>query len=297
MDLKFWKEETATEEDFEDFYHLNNITIPDDVPFTWCNTVGSLDGIIDFREENTSSKEIALHSRIDWELLNYGWSKAEAIIVSVLEKIPPIGKKYRKNTLQYPHSFGEKQFEYPLHVYLTGSGKNATNAQSIFLPEVPSVIFTTPNGHDFLKHHLISHEFDNGIEFLNSKNTVVIKLENATPESLPTVDPRTVFEILRQDFNVKTLEITAGGRTIYHFMYHKLIHELRYTIASHFVGNLNSKNEERVIFFPTPKTGHEAPNHYSFQPTTTPRFSFDRLRIVDNTHIILRSKLTYRHEN
>lgn len=288
--VKVWKEGETTEEDYAEFYAD---AYPKEEFTCVSNTVGSLDGIIDFAEKGSDSKDIALSSTIDWDLLNYGWSMADAILMNV--DFPPIGGQYRTGVLTFPQ--WNRFFSYPLHVFFTGAGKTVLGVGNLEREEVACVVFTTAKGYKVIASHYsrngeISEE--EAIQNLLSKHTIIKVLEDYTPEGAPSIDPRKAVEILKDEFNIKRLEVTSGGKTISSFIYHKLIHEVRYTLAAHLVGNLNTNNQTRSSIFPISMSS-ETPNRFTYTPGTTPLLSFDRLRLVGNTHIFFRSNITYRH--
>ncbi|KAH6570413.1 hypothetical protein BASA60_007747 [Batrachochytrium salamandrivorans] len=76
-------------EDIASFYSIDGVAVSDTRPYTWTNSVTTLDGIIHFGDESMVG-DVALKnvpgighwSEADWRLLNAGWAHADAVLIT-----------------------------------------------------------------------------------------------------------------------------------------------------------------------------------------------------------------------
>jgi len=283
-----FKEALISIPDVLDFYSLDSITVPETRPYAWTMSVSSLDGLLSFREPGAlGAHEIAMAhikdsgSLSDWRLLNGGWMIADAVLGTglILKAEPGIKwiphfedmANYRVNVL--------KKSKSPLAAVLSGSGDVDLSHPMFHDPDIHAVLFTSKVGHSKLSssEHLL--------EGTNTKIEVV----GETPV-FGGDDLRKVYSLLFDKYNVKLLDVTAGGVAIGALAWHKLVDEMRVTVSGQLVGGISTTGEKRPPLFPGP------PGDACFTHMTNPLLKNHKIGTFGFHHIFVRALVQYRHE-
>eukprot|EP01098_Paradermamoeba_levis_P006358 TRINITY_DN2634_c0_g1_i1.p1 TRINITY_DN2634_c0_g1~~TRINITY_DN2634_c0_g1_i1.p1 ORF type:complete len:440 (+),score=149.67 TRINITY_DN2634_c0_g1_i1:152-1321(+) len=115
------------------------------------------------------------------------------------------------------------------------------------------------------------------------------------------IDFLEVMKLLKFKYKVNYLDVTAGGEVIGQMVYHKLIDEVRLTLAGQLIGDpalslFSSKKQTtttatattRPHFF-TPPAGFE------FQVDNSPLLNYLAIRLFGLHHLFVRAQVVYRH--
>jgi len=269
------------------FYSLDNIPNPLNRPYTWTMSVSTLDGFISFKDPHANgATEVALAhvknsgSLSDWRLLNAGWMLADAVLGSgaILRSEP--GTKwvptfedmidYRVNVL--------KKSKYPLNVVLTGSGGVDLTHPIFHDPDLHTVILTSKVGYETISQS--GHVLD-------GTNT---KIEVIGDTPIFGVDElKAACQLLFEKYQVKLLDVTAGGVVIGSLIWLKLVDEMRITLASHVCGEISSTGEKRPHLFSSP------PGTDPFTCHNNPILDYHKIGVFGIHHIFVRGLVRYRH--
>jgi len=270
--------------EIQSFYSLDNVTMPQAKrPYAWTMSVSTLDGYISFKEPGADgAKEIALAhikdsgSIADWRLLNSGWALADAVLGSgaILRAEPQIKwiptfpdlVDYRLNVLKKP--------KYPINVVLTGSGDVDLKHPIFNDGELRSIIVTSKIGNE---------------RIAKSGNAIPPNVKIEILAETPTFSDQeltNVCQVLLEKYDVKFLDVTAGGVVIGTFIKLKLVDEMRVTLAGQVCGATSSTGEARPPLFATAEP---------FSADNNPHLEFHKIGVFGVNHIFLRNLIKYRH--
>jgi len=289
-----FKEETIPIADIETFYDVKNdssVNVPvGGRPYTWSMSVSTLDGLISFREpQATSAIEVAMAhvkhsgSMADWRLLNAGWMMADAVLGSgsILRSEPTIKwiphfedmVEYRVNVLKKP--------KYPLNVVLTGSGDIDLKHPMFHDADLHTVILTSKQGHEKLLQSSAA---------IAGTNTRIEVVGNTA--SFEGAEFKAASELLYEKYGVRFLDVTAGGVVIGKLMWHKLIDEMRITLAGQICGPISSTGEARphLIAGIGQDSGLAPFTHHD-----NPHITYHKVALFGIHHIFIRGIVQYRH--
>jgi riboflavin biosynthesis pyrimidine reductase len=286
-------------EEVQTFYGLDQVTVPEDRPYAWSNTVATLDGVIGTREPGTTGgKEISLGhipnsgSGSDWRVLNAGWAHADAVLASGAEvREEPDGcvfynqfedlQQYREEVL--------KRNKYPLKVVVTRTGDLPLTHPLFVHSPMRKILATTSKGAASL--------LEQARKVLNLQNTgddeVRIVVENKWmtrflifEDENSGVDLVALLKHLRQKENVKYLDVSCGSTMISQLIKLKMLDEYRMTKSGCILGHFSTAGEPRVLQF-DPNLGFNLEN--------SPLLHFKAIRIYGEHHMFVRGVWQYRH--
>lgn len=293
----------------EEFYSLGDVAPSSERPFTWTQSVSSLDGRISYGP-GTLPPAIALSgvpeakagASGDWRLLQAGWSLADAVLISgsCLRSEPETTLRVTQvDLIEMRIRLGYRSRQ-PMRVILTGSG-DIDPAHLLFQrspgDESMSLIATTMNGLVTFKAKLeglglkavswpLHDQKIDGLEaFLvrhnNSLDPAGIKIVIAQDDGAEAVSYQKLLNYLRKVEAVRFLDVSAGGVAIGGLLAEKLIDEMRVTLA----GNLVGIGPTLISF----------PSTFQVSPETTPLVRYDHLRSLGPNHLFIRGCVIYRH--
>eukprot|EP01111_Echinosteliopsis_oligospora_P006032 TRINITY_DN1998_c0_g1_i2.p1 TRINITY_DN1998_c0_g1~~TRINITY_DN1998_c0_g1_i2.p1 ORF type:complete len:295 (-),score=62.88 TRINITY_DN1998_c0_g1_i2:612-1496(-) len=269
------------------FYELSNIKVGEEKPYAWSMSVTTVDGFLSFKEDGCSTaKEVAMShvpgsgSLSDWRFLNGGWMIADAVLSSGanirsephMKYIPHFEDMidYRVNILKKP--------KYPTTVILSGSGKMDLTAQAFHVPECPVIIITSEIG---------VQEIEKNRSLLKDSPLVKVEVVGKNAE-YDASDFKEILKILRQKYEIKYLDVTAGGVVIGALLWHKYIDEVRVTISGQIAGEQSKSGEKR------PKIVSMTKDRV-FTPDMNPHLKYTKIGLFGNHHLFVRSEVEYRH--
>jgi len=253
-------------------------------------TVSTLDGYISFKDPGAEgAKEVALAhipqsgSGADWRPLNAGWMFADAVIGSgaILRSEPltlfrPLFDdlvEHRVNVL--------KKSKYPLNIILSGSGDIDLKHGIFHHEDLQTLIITTKPGY--------SKYIEPQLSLIDKNKTLIEILGDGESTSLKGEDFTKLMEILRNKYSVKFLDVTAGGFVIGTMVWHKLVDEMRVTIAGQVCGaSAGPAGGIRPSLF-------QAPPGVVFDHTNNPLLQYDKIAVFGAHHIFVRALFKYRH--
>jgi riboflavin biosynthesis pyrimidine reductase len=293
--------------DIESFYKLPpDDFVPSDRPYTWSNSVATIDGVTSFPmppppqgDGSPSSPLIALSglspdSFTDWTLLNAGWAYADAVLTTgeILRHEP--------NTTYVPYQemldFRSKTLRksgLPVNVVITASGKVSPSHPIIKSAEIETLVFTSSNGWATISSqlkdahgysHTAHRKADDDYEIFSYDmlNTAVLVLPSNANEQ-GRLDFHKIFRILRKEHNIRFVDVTAGSVVLGTLIAEKLLDEYRLTQSGAFLGHSSLRSS--MPKFPKP-----------FDYPHLPLLRFESIRVGANfQHIFIRSSVDYTH--
>ena len=300
--------------EIDTFHSLEKIgKLPSNRPYTWSNSVASLDGITSFKTKlgTSSSPKIALSglsedSFADWRLLEAGWAQADAVLGSgeilrvekTIRWIPSLPDliEYRTKVLNKPN-------KYPINVVLSGSGDMPGDHPLFLEPDVQTIVFSSISGSKAFQERIekaapnFSPPIQNSFVVDDAKwDSILIESFNLEiiyqTDRDHTDDPsRVVLEkmvhVLRERYNVHHLDVTAGSQVLGDLVQTQLLDEYRLTQSGLFLGGSG-----------TPKKASERPSTLSFgEPFEWPKaplLKYEAIRLGFHAqHLFLRCSLDY----
>eukprot|EP00842_Homolaphlyctis_polyrhiza_P002527 jgi/Hompol1/3275/HPOL_003195-RA len=290
------------------FLTCENISVPNNTPYAWSNSVCTLDGILHLGDGHSVS-DVALKSvpgighwsTADWRLLNTGWSYADAVLISgeIVRQERTAGClisfddliEHRLNVLAKPS-------RQPLQVIVTASG-NIPFDRPVFswLLVQPDreekhdidqgadvLVATTAEGAHKFKQALEQHLGDSKLEHHRQKLTVVV---------VPTVDVGRIdlawlFRYLRVSCDVRFLDVSAGGQIVRQCIDTGLLHETRMTLSMHVAGSFDSVGNLRPVLFPRDE------QHMSYGAHDSPMLAVRALRMAGEHLMFIRGEWQHR---
>jgi len=288
------------------FYQLTepqHVAVPLNRPYTWSNTVTSLDGVISFVEPGTSAgKEIALGhivnsgSGSDWRLLNGSWMFADAVMTSGanvrnehdLLCTPQFEdmQKYRINTLK-------KQRAIPLQVVLTKCCDIKLTHSLFTNTAAEKLILTSVYGHKQLinqsrtslnlSSQTTSEEVES--EIARTFNIRIKVISELTSDG--HINLHEAWKYLRERENIQFLDVSCGGIVLANLVQQQLIDEYRFTISGAVFGHTNSQGVHRPLMFDQ--------QSFHFTLHNFPLLQYVGIRTFGNHHLFIRGVWQYRH--
>lgn len=207
------------------FYSLDNIENDSTLPYTWSNTIITLDGIMHFKGGSQIS-DIALggssqNSIADYRLLQFGWSLADAVLFSgqILRDEPNTSCQLTFNDIiAFRRSIG-KQNDHPIQLIISKEC-NFPHDHSIFSSELRIILLTSQIGWDSIQSKLDE----------KCKNYVSVMIINER-ESI-----HNILQRLKTEYDIKYLDISSGGKVINQFIEQKVLNEIRFTLSGQIAG-------------------------------------------------------------
>ncbi len=278
-------------EEIEAFFSLEGIEAPHDRPYTWSMSVATLDGITSFQErEALAGDTVALThiknsgSEADWRLLNAGWLYADAVLGTgrIIRAEPEIKWiPVFEDLIEYRQKVHKKPDPFPANLVITATGDFDMRHPMFNDDRYLTVILTTRSGRETVLRNN-QKAASAGIHPLQRGNT---RLQSFGGE---TLDYREVMRYLRQEMDIRYLDVTAGGKLIAALAKEKLLDECRLTYAGHFSGPQNSTGDPRPVLF-------NLPSGQYFTPQNNPLIQYQAIRLHGKHHLFLRGTYRYRH--
>jgi len=288
--LNVFSQEIISIPEILDYYTVDGIQVPDDRPYAWTMSVTTLDGYLSFKDpDSEGAKEIALAhlqnsgSGSDFRLLNAGWMYADAVLGSgaILRSEPDVLWKccfddlqeYRVNTL--------KKTKHPLNVVLSGSGDIDLSHKMFHQPDIHALLVTTLTGYQKIKSQL--HKLPS-----STLTKIEVIGDSTEKHNFDGEDFKTIMGLLRTKYDIKLLDVTAGGIVIGSMVWHKLVDEMRVTVAGQVCGPAALGAIPRpTLFIPPPGV--------IFNHNNNPLLKYTKIGIFGEHHIFIRATVQYRH--
>jgi riboflavin biosynthesis pyrimidine reductase len=258
-----------------DFYSLEEIQIPLNRPFTWSNSLVSIDGILHFLEHSKTVGEVGLHhihsikeQEADWRLLNASRAFADAVLLTgqiIRDEVDVDCSVKYQDLIEMRRTMG-KRGDHPIHCILSRTGDIPLDRPLFNNPNLDIWIFTSQEGIVSLK-----------IKIGNVKaNVSFYMVDNSIAEML---------SILHSN-GIHHLDVSSGGRVIRSFTDAQLLDEVRMTMTGQLIGPKNSKGEHRPSLYPLERK--------SYTPSTAPLIKWKGIRTCGDYFIFHRGVLQYR---
>ncbi|TPX66457.1 hypothetical protein SpCBS45565_g04460 [Spizellomyces sp. 'palustris'] len=263
------------------YLSLDGIDVPNDRPYIWQNAVTSLDGVIGLAEIGcTDAGPIAMKhmeqvkgSLTDWRILNFGWACADGVLVTGanLRNEPEFdGWFTRFQDLQNYRQTNLKSLDHPLQIIVTNSGELPLDHPVFQRADLKVLIVT--GGH--------------GSRCLAERG----KSENVFVCGGDVVDLGKLMKVLKEDYQIQTLDISTGGAFASDCLNLGLIDEVRYTLSGQICGRVNSQNQQRPVLFPNIRFD------WVDRPAGlgNPLIQYLGIRAVDEHFVFVRGRVQYR---
>lgn len=190
--------------EMNEFYSIENIDETDStLPYTWSNSIITLDGIMHFKGDSQIS-DIAMsglseNSIADYRLLQFGWSLADAVLFSgqILRDEPYTSCKLMFNDIiEFRRRIG-KCNDHPIQLIISKEC-NFPLDHSIFSSGLRIIVMTSKVGWDKIQSNLD----------LKLKENVTVMIINDC-DSI-----HHILQRLKREQNIKYLDISTGGKLI-----------------------------------------------------------------------------------
>ncbi|KAI9360009.1 hypothetical protein DFJ73DRAFT_816322 [Zopfochytrium polystomum] len=297
-------------------------------PYTWSNSVQSVDGVMHFLEPDAKDvSDIALKrvhgighlSLADFRLLNSGWMFADAVLITgqiIRDEKEASCRISFQDLLDHRQSVLHQPTRQPIQLILSDSCNMDFETHPIFNSlDLVVIVITSDQGKargedGFLsarpdnRNRLRKLPADGRLAHEPEPGTVTFVAFDRVPGSPPGgshssswVDLEKVMSWLRTHAGIRRLDVSAGGTLIRRLIDLKLLDELRITQAGQIAGFFNSNMEPRPTLFPRDATGAGKiwPPPESFQPNNSPLLAYKGVRLIGEHFIFIRSVLEYRH--
>ncbi|KAJ3396660.1 hypothetical protein HDU92_002286 [Lobulomyces angularis] len=295
-------EKIPTIESIKDFYSIDNLNSYTDRPYSWSNTVCTLDGVINLNEDLTSIgggialkhvPQLGYLSEADFRILNAGWAFSDAVLITgkiLRDEIDAICKIEFEDLTNLRLQIGKKTLQ-PLRLVLSSSGhifnirQDSTSIDSKFFENVTSkiIILTTKKGSDYLSTLRLDYKFN--FEW-NSNVEIVIFDDDQLDNGKESIDLRKMLKLLKIRFKIDYLDVSSGGTVIQQFRDLNVVDELRMTISPQIVGIKNSLGVDRPTIFPS--------SCKSYNCNNSPLLTWKGIRLLGERMIFLRGIYQYR---
>ncbi|KAJ1551434.1 hypothetical protein HK096_011187 [Nowakowskiella sp. JEL0078] len=226
--------------------------IPNNRPYSWSNTVSSLDGFTNFLEPGGTSSDIALknssshEAAADFRLLNAGWAHSDAILISgknLRDEPDTLCRVVFQDLLDYRVSVLSKPTIQPIQIILTNSGKINFH-HNIFKKKLINGICDQKTL--IFSSHEVSKNLQNELSKIDLHDVSVIGLRS----NKFGVDLLELTSYLRISLGIKFLDVSGGGRIIQEMRQLELLDEIRLTLAGQICGPLSKLSIARPVLFP-----------------------------------------------
>ncbi|KAH6563634.1 hypothetical protein BASA62_008395 [Batrachochytrium salamandrivorans] len=302
-------------EDIASFYSIDGVAVSDTRPYTWTNSVTTLDGIIHFGDESMVG-DVALKnvpgighwSEADWRLLNAGWAHADAVLITgeILRKelnagcivrfddlinyrMTSLGKATRQPIQIVLSTMCDFSIDRPLFLGLEGASDGSdTDPLQVW-------VVTTSLGAAALEHRM--QPYRNSGQLRSVVKIIVgedVSVNAATADSTnvtlqkPMIDFVWLFNLLRRD-GIRYLDVSAGGSVIRKCIDLGLLNETRLTLAGHVAGPFDMGGNMRPGLFPV-----DSDRFKSYGPDRSPLLAMRALRMGGDHLMFVRGEWTYR---
>jgi riboflavin biosynthesis pyrimidine reductase len=281
MKIKEFSEAFVSIDDISDFYSVSNVN--HNGCYCWSNSLTSIDGILSFKEANSTVSNVGLKSLTedyiaDYRLLNAGWAFADAILISGQnvrsEPLLELSIEF-DDLIDYRQRVLGKSFQ-PAVVIISPSGDLCWDRPLFHLPGRQILVYSSGQGYDRVKLSLRDAQPSG-----NSWSAITILNLDQMEGERPLVK---LMNNLTQK-GIKFVDVSAGGKIISSLIELQLLSEIRYTMAGHIIGPLNSTYEQRPSLFPADRK--------SFLPEKTPLVIWKGIRCLGDHFIFLRGVLDY----
>ncbi|KAJ3271580.1 hypothetical protein HDV01_006542 [Terramyces sp. JEL0728] len=263
------------------FYTLENVDLGDIYPYSWSNSIVTLDGVLSFLEDGYTVDAVGLKhvqevkplQLADFRLLNAGWAYADAVLISgeiirtektagcivVFEDLLELRKSLGRASLQPIQCVVSRECKFPVD-------------RPIFQTEgLKVIVFTTSAGKCNLEN-----------VFKDSKITSTVQIISNDSLGLDWV-----FSRMKQ-IGINYLDVSTGGKVIRTLIGSGLLREIRKTVSGQYAGPLNSKNEKRPKLF-------DENSEANFHPSFSPLIYWKGIRMMGEHFIFHRGIIEYRH--
>ncbi|KAJ3345902.1 hypothetical protein HDU91_007189 [Kappamyces sp. JEL0680] len=269
------------------FYKLpdcNDSSVTTERPYTWSNSVITLDGFMHFRDEDQDVGLIGLkhldtiapYQQADWRLLNAGWAFSDAVLIT--------GQILRDEAnadcfVSFPDlvdmrvSTLGKDTQQPRLVILSSECNFLLDRPCFHHADQPVVIFTTSRGKANFEQKL-----DACAALAAEKSRFTVEEFHGTL--------KTLLHALKERYQVRYLDISSGGRVIRTCIDEELLDEFRMTTAGQLIGPLSSTGERRPSLFPDSGRSYSAHN--------SPLVAWKAIRSVGDHFVFYRGMVQYR---
>lgn len=281
-------------QEITDFYRIDQIKLLDERPYTWSNSLQSLDGYLHFLDDDSQISDIGLERvpgighlyPADHRLLAASWTHADAVLVSaecvrsepeILCTITyPDLKEYRIENLKKAHN--------PVQVILSQSGVFPINRPMFHVSGLDVWIFTSNHAKASLDAAFDAEKAKTNSEWSTIRVISLESLAGYTPSESIT----TMLLYLKQH-GIDFLDVSSGGKVINSFINAGILDELRTTISGQICGPLNLKGAPRPRLFPTGQTSS------SYSASSSPLVAWVGIRYLATHLVFYRGILEYRH--
>ncbi|KAJ3299824.1 2,5-diamino-6-ribosylamino-4(3H)-pyrimidinone 5'-phosphate reductase [Borealophlyctis nickersoniae] len=287
--------------DLVSFYALSDaVSVDRRRPYTWSNTVSTLDGVTNFLEGQPNVSEVALAhvpgleaaAKVDYRLLNLGWATADAVLITgqIMRDEPhAMCHIHFEDIRNYRMDVLKKTSPHPLQIIITASCDIDFSAQIFNRSDLEIMIMTTNAGK--LKAERLIEEAELKDRSSGGRSKIkVVAFETTRDASCPRIDMRAALERLKMEFNVEHLDVSAGGSVIRQLVDAELMDELRATIAGQIAGPFATSGAARPHMFP-----HETGRARSYTSANSPLIAWKGIRTAGEHHVFYRGVYQYRH--
>ncbi|KAJ3325465.1 SMC5-SMC6 complex localization factor protein 1 [Boothiomyces sp. JEL0866] len=229
-------------DEIKEFYHLNDLNMDEKLPYSWSNSIVTMDGVLSFMEDGYAVdavglkhvQEIKPYQLADFRLLNAGWAYSDAVLISgeiirseksagcfvVFDDLLELRKELGRTTIQPIQCVVSRECVFPLDRPIFQTKDIVVN------------VFTTSVGKRNLEEALKLHSVETKIEiFANDK----IEME--------------WIYCKMKDIGINYLDVSSGGKVIRTLIGSGLLREIRKTVSGQYAGPLNSQNIKRPKLF------------------------------------------------
>jgi len=271
-----------------EFYDMKHCVIPKDRPYMWTMTIESIDGRMSFAEAGypdggplakVLGPDPGEGGPKDWKLLNAGWAQADAVLGSgqMLRDEPhTVWTPGHEDLIKWRTELGKPK--HPLQVIVTRTGDIPVNHPMLNGKELKAIVYTSIEGKKLIEQRIKESKLSPNVEIHASDSADLGSLLHF------------LLQHLRQHYDVKHLDVTAGSIVLGQLYSLNLVDEMRLTICGQLIGPVTTTGIQRPSIFnvPASQTGRLPPT----VPSTphSPQVEFTKV-YASNRHIYLRGNV------
>ncbi|KAJ3313418.1 hypothetical protein HDV04_001847 [Boothiomyces sp. JEL0838] len=267
--------------EIKEFYHLDELNSDESYPYSWSNSIVTMDGVLSFMEEGYTVdavglkhiQEIKPYQLADFRLLNAGWAYADAVLISgeiirseksagcfvVFDDLLELRKELGKSTTQPIQCVVSKECVFPLDRPIFQTADALVN------------VFTTHSGKANLEKAL-------------ERASIAAKVQIFANDS---IEMDWVYRQMKL-LGINYLDVSSGGKVIRSLIGCGLLREIRKTVSGQYAGPLNSQMEKRPRLF-------DESCDVNFHPSYSPLIYWKGIRLMGEHFIFHRGLIEYRH--
>lgn len=268
------------EEDIAEFLKLPE-NDNDELPYSWSTSVTSIDGRTSFAEDGANDAvAVALgHTHdsgraADWAVLTGGWRQADAVIGSgsILRSEPKV--RWTCPGASKP----------PLNVVLSRSGNLPVHHPMLVDPSQATAILTTVEGGAKLMMARSKDEWD------QCCTEIVVAGEDESEVGGGGWRMKAVMIWLKKVKRCDFVDVTSAGEVLRAMLDAKLLNEMRFTVAGHLLGPVNSTGARRPGLLDVEGSRQAE----AWNVNSNPQLEYRAIRVVPPSHLFIRASVTYR---